>query len=126
MFQIHLSECLNHPINMRTGELANLFDRCTTKELQDYYPILINSIFTSPGNVTAHLLINCAVKLMKYVLHLIFKVGDFELQPENLISLILIACTISLCHWVRCFDYAIACSMNPLNLTFRLNTFHRK
>lgn len=41
---------LNFPLVERCAQLNHLIDRCSLKELQDYFPLLVNSIF---GNVPA-------------------------------------------------------------------------
>lgn len=49
---LYLSELLTYPlVHHRCAELGLLIDRCSIKELQDFFPALVNSIFgNAPGN----------------------------------------------------------------------------
>lgn len=47
--QLYLNECLNYPISTRCSELARLIDCGSIKDLHDFYPTLIKSIFSAPG-----------------------------------------------------------------------------
>lgn len=50
--QIYLSELLNYPVVHRCAELNLLINRCSIKELQDFFPVLVQSVFgnASGGN----------------------------------------------------------------------------
>lgn len=48
--QMYTIDCLNLPISQRCHELTRLMNVCSVKELQDFFPILVQSVFGSgPG-----------------------------------------------------------------------------
>lgn len=49
VLQLYLNECLNYPISTRCTELARFIDCGSIKDLHDFYPTLVKSIFGTPG-----------------------------------------------------------------------------
>lgn len=47
--QMYLNDCLNFPIYNKCTELSKLIDFGSIKDLQDFFPTLVKSIFGSPG-----------------------------------------------------------------------------
>lgn len=48
--QMHLTELLSAPLHRRCAELGLLIDQCTVKDLQHFFPLLVQSIFgQTPG-----------------------------------------------------------------------------
>lgn len=46
---VYLNDCLNYPISTRCTELNRLIDCGSLKDLHDFFPTLVKSIFTAPG-----------------------------------------------------------------------------